>query len=104
MSPSEITNLIFAASLLVGAITLAWATRTRLGEKMPPLLRWPTRLSFSLAVFLAAWSNTAYALWAMGVQLTIGTIERGIMGQQWWLGPTCILYAVFVYSNLKRQS
>lgn len=104
MTASLFTYLLFISSIIVGAITFALSARSRLGEKIPPLLRWPLRLSFGIVVFLAVWSTTSYALWAMGVTLTIGMIERGIMGEHWWLGPACIVYAAFIYAQLKRNS
>ncbi|WP_184108042.1 hypothetical protein [Paraburkholderia fungorum] len=38
-----------------------------------------------------------WALWAAGYPIVNGTIQRGLMGQNYWLGPVILAYAVVVW-------
>ena len=38
-----------------------------------------------------------WATWACGFAVSNGTIKRGIMGENYWLGPTMLAYAAIVW-------
>lgn len=40
---------------------------------------------------------STYALWAMGLPVMNGTIKRGLMGENYWLGPAVLAYAIVVW-------
>ncbi|CAE6794968.1 hypothetical protein R70006_05029 [Paraburkholderia domus] len=64
-----------------------------------------SRWSFVAATGLAAYVNSAWILWACGVPLAIGTVQDGRMGENYWLGPVAIVYAVLtflVYAVVRR--
>lgn len=102
MSESVITLLLFGAALAGGGI--AHHRVATYGANMPRLIGIAMRLLFGICVFMALWSCTAYAFWLAGVQLKIGTINRGIMGDQWWLGPLWLIWAALTRYELRRES
>ncbi len=102
MTPDVLTVMLFGASLACGAI--AHHRASRYGSKMSNGMAIAMRLCFGICTFLAVWCCSAYALWLAGVPLKIGTIERGIMGDQWWFGPLCLIWAGLTYVELRRES
>lgn len=40
---------------------------------------------------------STYSLWAMGLPVMNGTIKRGLMGENYWLGPAVLAYAVVIW-------
>lgn len=100
MNPSVLTLLLFVASLDCGAV--AHHKAAGYGSAMPAAMRHLLRGAFAVCVFLGVWGSLTYALWLAGVPLKIGTIERGIMGEQWWLGPFCLIWAGLAYTQLRR--
>ncbi len=102
MVASVITLLLFLAALIGGGF--AHQRVTIYGTKMPRVLGVTVRLLFGICVFMALWSSSASAFWLAGVQLTIGTINSGFMGDQWWLGPVCVIWAGLIFLHLRRES
>lgn len=100
MTPSLLTLLLFVGSLGCGAIAHHKVAGYGLG--MPTAMRHLLCTTFGVCVFLGVWGSVTYALWLMGIPLTIGTIERGIMGGQWWLGPFCLIWAGLAYVQLRH--
>jgi len=62
------------------------------------------RLSFSGVVGLAVFSNLAFVVWAAGSPIALGVVERGQMGEHYWLGPFTMLYAILIRIVLKRPA
>lgn len=59
---------------------------------------------FALTAGLALYANVAWALWALGVPVDIGTVRDGRMGEHYWLGPFTLLYAIACYTALHWPS
>lgn len=65
-----------------------------------------SRLDHCLAVMtalicgLALYANLTWALWAAGVPIDIGTVRDGRMGENYWLGPFTLVYALACYCLL----
>lgn len=102
MDASTLTLLLFGCTLAVGFI--AYRHTATLGREESLFMRTALRFTFGACVFLATWSCIAFALWAAGIDLKIGTITDGRMNETWWLGPFCIVWAVLAYVQLKRST
>jgi hypothetical protein len=59
---------------------------------------------FCVIAGLAMYSNLAYLLWIAGYPLAIGTVASGKMGENYWLPPATLLYAVFLYMLLHQSA
>lgn len=59
---------------------------------------------FCLMAGLALYSNLAYIIWITGYPINLGTVAAGKMGENYWLPPVTLLYAVVLYVMLKRLS
>jgi len=94
-----------AIACLSAGMTLCsylWLTLTK--NKSHKGVEWFCLLCFVLASGLALYSNLAWALWALNVPVNIGTVRDGHMGENYWLGPATLLYAVICYVVLKKQA
>lgn len=102
MNSQTLTLAVFSIALLCGG----WAHHhvKHHGSKQHPVLNVGLRFTFAVSLFLAVWSCSSYALWLCGAPLNIGTIERGHMGEQWWLGPVCLVWAGLAYVELRRET
>lgn len=101
MDTSTSTLLLFGCALAVGFI--AYRHTATLGHGESFFMRTALRVTFGTCVFLATWSCIAFALWAVGINLKIGTVSNGRMNETWWLGPLCIVWAVLAYVSLVRS-
>lgn len=64
-----------------------------------------TRLSrymFALCGGLAADVIVTWGLWAIGYPIINGTIRRGLMAANYWLGPLILAYTVFVWLSYRK--
>lgn len=55
------------------------------------------RCLFAIMGGLAANMILTWGLWAIGVPMINGTIQRGLMAENYWLGPAVLAYAVIVW-------
>lgn len=94
-----LTILLWLAAWGVGA--MGFLHTRRCGQKGMAV---GLRVVFAVMLTFAVWACVAYALWLAGAPLKIGTIERGIMGEQWWLGPLCLIWAGLAYVEIRRES
>jgi hypothetical protein len=66
------------------------------------------RYLFALMGGLAFNVLVTWGLWAVGYPIVNGTIRRGLMGENYWLGPGILAYAVIVWlvyrSALAKES
>ena len=62
------------------------------------------RIGFAGSAGLALYSNLAWGLWALGVPMDLGTVREGRMGENYWLGPATLAYAVFCYATIRWPS
>ncbi|WKB50532.1 hypothetical protein [Eleftheria terrae] len=60
--------------------------------------------SFVLCSGLALYTNFAWALWALGMPMSLGAVEDGKMGEHDWLGPFTLAYAAVCYGIWKGSS
>jgi hypothetical protein len=61
-------------------------------------------VSFVLAAGLSLYVNLAWALWALKVPVSIGTVRDGHMAENYWLGPASLLYTIICYVSMKWQN
>ncbi|MEX3555938.1 MAG: hypothetical protein VB131_04880 [Burkholderia gladioli] len=65
------------------------------------------RYLFALIGGTAANVILTWALWAIGLPIVNGTVQRGLMQEHYWLGPGILAYAVIVWlfyrSSLQRE-
>lgn len=82
------------------------------GYSWTHLSRWPAKnllektvnVALSGLVALSAFSNLSYLAWIVGLPLELGVVKDGRMAEQWWLGPTTLLWTVVCwYGNRPRQ-
>lgn len=60
-----------------------------------------SRFAVSVMSGLSFWVTTTYVAWLLGADLTIGTVERGEMGENWWLPIATIVFTVLGYWGLR---
>lgn len=92
-----------AFGALFGGVTLScylWIRTTRTFA-LKGQLDFLCALSFVLVAGLALYSNVAWALWAIGVPVDIGTVRDGRMSEHYWLGPFTLAYAAVSYGALR---
>lgn len=95
----SLTILLWLTAWGVGA--MGFLHTRRFGQKWVTVV---LRAVFAVMLTFAVWACVTYALWLTGVPLKIGTIERDIMGDQWWLGPLCLIWAGLAYIEIRRES
>jgi hypothetical protein len=101
MSSQVLTISVFAVALVCGG----WAHHhAKQYGKQHRVLDKALRLAFAISLFMAVWACSSYALWLWGAPLSIGTIARGHMADQWWLGPVCLIWAGLAYVELRREA
>jgi hypothetical protein len=64
-----------------------------------------TRLSrymFAVGGGLAANVIVTWGLWAVGYPIINGTVRRGLMAANYWLGPVILAYTVFVWLSYRK--
>ncbi|RQR65236.1 hypothetical protein [Burkholderia sp. Bp9015] len=92
----------FVAGIGIAFLLLA---RTRPGSTLGTQ---GLRYLFALMGGSAANVLLTWATWACGFAVSNGTIKRGIMGENYWLGPTMLAYATIVWlayrAGLRRES
>ena len=101
MNGGSITWPLFLACIALGIYS--YRRTDELGRALSQFWRIAMRINFAVMVTLAAWSCSSFALWASGVELDIGIIKNGLMGEHYWLGPFTLIYAVFCYAMLRMQ-
>lgn len=55
------------------------------------------RYLFAILGGLACNVVLTWGLWAIGFPITNGTVRRGLMAENYWLGPAVLAYAVIVW-------
>ncbi|WP_175816928.1 hypothetical protein [Burkholderia diffusa] len=55
------------------------------------------RLMFALMGGTATYVLLTWGLWAAGVPIVTGTVKRGLMAENYWLGPSILAYTVVVW-------
>lgn len=101
MNSSVLTAALFGASLACGFI--AYQRVRRYPNRRSRTAAVTMRLMFGLGVFMSVWTCSTDLLWRLGIPLRIGAIERGSMGETWWIGPVCVLWSVLVYWEIRRS-
>jgi len=56
-----------------------------------------SRYMFAFIAGLATNVISTWALWAIGYPIINGTIKRGLMAANYWLGPVILAYAVILW-------
>lgn len=56
------------------------------------------RYMFALNTGAGFQATMTWGLWAVGYPIENGTIQRGLMGTYYWLGPAALLYAGFAWA------
>lgn len=93
-----------AMFLIGGAVAFLLLARTRPGAAF-----WTraSRYLFAFAGGMAANVVLTWGMWAAGFPIDNGTVRRGLMGENYWLGPVLIIYAVLVWlayrTGLRRE-
>lgn len=62
------------------------------------------RYAFAASAGFAAYTITAWALWAAGVPIDIGTVRNGQMSQNAWLGPAVLAWAVVSWVIYRKSA
>ena len=102
VNSSVLTAGVLGAALACGVI--AFQRVSRYPNRGPRTAAIAMRLMFGLGVFMAVWACSNDILWRLGIPLRIGTVERGLMAENWWIGPACIVWSVLVYLELRRDT
>ena len=61
------------------------------------------RLAFSLMMLLTAWIGSTFIFWLLGYELKIGTVDQGLMGENWWLPFVTALWAGLTYIGFNKS-
>lgn len=95
-----------AVACLSAGLALTCGLWWRLAAQAPflRLMRGAFLAMFCGIAGLALYSNLAYLVWIAGFPLAIGTVAHGQMGANYWLPPATLLYAVVLYTILKRSA
>lgn len=56
-----------------------------------------SRFMFALMGGTATYVVMTWGLWAVGVPIVTGTVKRGLMAENYWLGPAILAYTVVVW-------
>jgi len=85
-----------ALACFVGGIGLVFflLAVTQPGKRLSTTMN---RYMFALLGGMSFNIVTMYVLWATGLPVMNGTIHRGLMGENYWLGPAVLAYAVVVW-------
>lgn len=59
---------------------------------------------FASLVALAIFSCLAFAAWALGLPLSLGSVANGTMGDLYWLGPVSMIFAALLGNMLRNGS
>lgn len=62
------------------------------------------RYAFAASAGLAAYAVAAWALWAAGVPIDIGTVRDGQMARHFWLGPAVLAWAVVAWVIYRKSA
>jgi hypothetical protein len=61
-----------------------------------------SRYVFAVSAGLAADVIATFGLWAIGFPIINGTIRRGLIAANYWLGPVILAYTVFVWFSYRK--
>ncbi|EDT05907.1 hypothetical protein BamIOP4010DRAFT_0644 [Burkholderia ambifaria IOP40-10] len=93
-----------ALSIVGGAVMLLLLARTEPGAKFGTQF---LRYLFALIGGTAANVILTWAFWALKLPIMNGTIRRDLMAENYWLGPSILVYAVVVWlsyrGSLRRE-
>lgn len=102
MNAATTTCALFLAAIAAGVLSFRYSLR--LGDGLPPAMRWPLRATLGLCVFLGIWGELVYVLWQLGVPLKVGSISNGRIHEAWWLGPAALVFAMISYGLLREST